>query len=208
MPNPPYRKALQHLQRTNPPTLRATALACLLSLAFLLATPQPAHSSELDDRRQAILASMHKPDAVVTEAIHREYWTGFDPSDPKLPAAMERLAAALKNSLAFERAKVLSYKASIRQRKPVLDPAYEEALQARLAVLRERNRPADNVLAQAKEFRESLVLVAKGKPLDAPGGAKVLMTPVLLDQLLMNADATHVRLERLLNPVWTPPAGG
>ncbi|CAN7706854.1 hypothetical protein LJR066_005756 [Acidovorax sp. LjRoot66] len=211
-PHPHHSEAIPHPRCPAPATLRARLAAALVCLACLasLAAHQTARAAELDARRQAILTSMYNPDAVVTEAVHRDFWSGFDndPSDPKLPASMERMAAALKNSLAFERAKVLSYKASIKQRKPVLDPAYEEALQARLAMLRDRNLPPDNVLAQAKEFRESLVPVSQGKPLGAPGGAQVLMTPALLDGLLKNIEAAHVRLERLLNPVWMPPAGG
>ena len=191
--------------------LKGCLAAALLCLACLSA-PQPGHAAELDAKRQAILTSMYQPDAVLTEQTHRDFWAGFDnsnPNDPNLPGAMARMAAALKNSLAFDQAKARSYQASIQQRKPVVDAGYEQALQDRLELLRARKLPPDNILAQDKEFRESLVPVSQGKPLDAPGGAKVRMTPALIEQLLKNLDATHVRLERLLNPVWVPvPAAG
>lgn len=181
----------------------AITLSCLVGVA----APRAALAAELDAQRQSVLNSMYQEDAVLTEKIHRDFWAGFeDPSNPNTPAAMERLAAALKNSLAFERAKVLSHKASIKQRKPVVDPSYEQALQGRLELLRARKLSPDNILAQDKAFRESLVPISKGKPIDAPNGSKLVMNDFLLDKVLKNIDAAHARLERLLNPVWTPPA--
>ena len=119
---------------------------------------------------------------------------------------MARLAVVLKNSLEFERAQVLSQKASIRQRKPVVDPGYEQALQSRLEMLRARKLPPDNVLAKDKAFRESLVPISQGKAIEAPNGSKILMNDFILDKVLRNIEATHARLERLLNPVWTAHA--
>lgn len=181
----------------------AVALACLVGVA----APQAALAAGLDAQRQSVLNSMYQEDAVLTEQIHRDFWAGFDdPNNPNTPASMERMAAALKNSLAFERAKVLSHKASIKQRKPVVDPSYEQALQGRLELLRARSLSPDNILAQDKAFRESLVPISKGKPVEAANGSKIVMNEFLLDRVLKNIEATHARLERLLNPVWTPPA--
>lgn len=181
----------------------AVALACLVGVA----APQAALAAGLDAQRQFVLNSMYQEDAVLTEQIHRDFWAGFDdPNNPNTPASMERMAAALKNSLAFERAKVLSHKASIKQRKPVVDPSYEQALQGRLELLRARSLSPDNILAQDKAFRESLVPISKGKPVEAANGSKIVMNEFLLDRVLKNIEATHARLERLLNPVWTPPA--
>lgn len=181
----------------------AIALSCLVGLA----APQAALAAELDAQRQSVLNSMLAEDAVLTEKIHRDFWTGFeDPNSPNTPAAMERLAAALKNSLEFERAKVLSHKASIKQRKPVVDPGYELALQGRLELLRARNLSPDHVLAKDREFRESLLSISKGKPIEASNGTKIVVNDFLLDKVFRNIEAAHARLERLLNPVWTPPA--
>lgn len=181
----------------------AITLTCLVGVA----APRAALAAELDAQRQSVINSMYQEDAVLTENIHRDFWTGFDdPNNPNTPASMERMAAALKNSLAFERAKVLSHKASIKQRKPVVDPSYEAAFQGRLELLRARNLSPDNILAQDKAFREMLVPISKGKPIEASNGSKLVMTDLLLDRVLKNIEAAHARLERLLNPVWTPPA--
>ena len=182
----------------------ALLVACLAGLA----APRAVLAAELDAQRQAVLQSMYQEDAVLTEKIHRDFWAGFDSGvgQPDTQASMARLAVVLKNSLEFERAQVLSQKASIRQRKPVVDPGYDQALQSRLEMLRARKLPPDNVLAKDKAFRESLVPISQGKAIEAPNGSKILMNDFILDKVLRNIEATHARLERLLNPVWTAPA--
>jgi hypothetical protein len=178
--------------------------ACLVAALSCAALPQVAMAAELDAQRQAMMVSMFKDDAVLTEQMHREFWAGLKDTDSEsAKASMDRLSAALKNSIEFERATVVSYKASIKQRKPVIDPSYELALKVRLEMIRARNMPADAVLAKDKAFRESLVPVSKGKSFDVQG-TKIVMNEQVIDKALKSIEASYARLERLLNPVWTP----
>ncbi|MDA8444199.1 hypothetical protein [Paracidovorax valerianellae] len=179
-----------------------TCCALLLS-CLLVATPWAA---ELSAKRQAVLMSMFKPDAVLTEQVHRDFWAGLDVSDvAATEAAQDRLAAAMRNSLEFESATALSYKASMKQRKPVVNPRYESALKDRLVMLKARNLSPDSVLAKDKAFRASLVPISRGKPFEVDGKS-VVMTPALADAALKQVEASHDRLERLLDPVWREAA--
>lgn len=180
-------------------TCFALVLSCLLASA--------PWAAELSAKRQALLMSMFKEDAVLTEQVHRDFWAGVDVSDAAATeAAQDRLAAAMRNSIEFERATALSYQASMKQRKPVVNPRYESALKDRLAMLKARNLSPDDVLAKDKAFRASLVPISRGKPFDADG-KRIVMTPALADAALQRVEASHQRLERLLNPVWAGAGG-
>ncbi len=173
----------------------ASVMACSLGAA------------ELDAKRQAVIVSMFQEGAVLTENIHRDFWAGVKDTDPAATqAAMGRLVAALKVSLDYERASVLSLKASIQQRKPVVDPSYEAVLSTRLDMIRARNSSPDTVLAKDKAFREILVPVSKGKRFERDGKT-VLITMAVADEALKRIEASYLRLERLLNPVWVNSGG-
>jgi hypothetical protein len=175
----------------------------VLALSFSALSPA-AMAAQTEAERQAVIMSMFKDDAVLTEDVHREFWSGLqDPEAAVSRGALERVAFALKNNLEMERATVVSYKASIKQRKPVVDKSYESALKTRLEMMQMRKLPTDAVMAKDKAFRESLALVAKGKPVEA-NGTKITMTNALIDQALVRLEDSYARLERLLNPVWTP----
>ncbi len=178
--------------------------ACMVLALSCAALSPVAIAAQTDAERQTVIMSMFKDDAVLTEEVHREFWSGLkDPEAAVSRSAMERVAFALKNNIELERATVVSYKASIKQRKPVVDKSYESALKTRLEMMRMRNLSTDSVLARDKEFRDSLVAVSKGKPVET-NGTKITMTNALIDQALVRLEASYARLERLLNPVWTP----
>lgn len=178
--------------------------ACLVLALSCAALSPVAMAAQTDAERQTVIMSMFKDDAVLTEEVHREFWSGLkDPEAAVSRSAMERVAFALKNNIELERATVVSYKASIKQRKPVVDKSYEAALRTRVEMMRMRNLSTDSVLARDKVFRDSLVAVSKGKPVEADG-TKITMTNALIDQALVRLEASYARLERLLNPVWTP----
>jgi len=84
-----------------------------------------------------------------------------------------------------------------------VDKSYEQALMTRVEMMRMRKLSTDPVLAKDKAFRESLVPVSKGQSFEI-GGNKVSMTSAIIDKELLRLDASRARLERLLNPVWTP----
>ncbi len=178
----------------------------VLALSFAALSPV-AMAAQTDAERQTVIMSMFKDGAVLTEEVHREFWSGLqDPEAAVSRSAMERVAFALKNNIELERATVVSYKASIKQRKPVVDKSYESALKTRLEMMRMRNLATDSVLARDKEFRDSLVAVSKGKPVET-NGTKITMTNELIDKALVRLEASYARLERLLNPVWTASPG-
>lgn len=175
----------------------------VLALSFSALSPV-AMAAQTEAERQAVIMSMFKDDAVLTEDVHREFWSGLqDPEAAVSRGALERVAFALKNNIEMERATVVSYKASIKQRKPVVDKSYEAALKTRVEMMKMRKLSTDAVLAKDKEFRDSLVAVSRGKPVEA-NGTKITMTNELIDQALVRLEASYARLERLLNPVWTP----
>lgn len=179
--------------------------ACLTVALCFAAAPLAANAAGMDERRQGVVTSMFQENAVLTEEIHRDFWAGFeDPNNPSTQASMDRLSAALKNSIQLERAVALSYKASIKQRKPVVDASYDTAFQNRLELLRARKLPPDTALAKDKAFRESLPKVAKGQSIES-NGSRVVMNTFLVDKSLQVIEASYARLERLFNPVWTPP---
>ncbi|MES2611105.1 MAG: hypothetical protein V4679_12735 [Pseudomonadota bacterium] len=180
--------------------------ACLVVALCCMAAPLTSQAAGLDARRQGVATSMFEEHAVLTEEIHRDFWDGLeDPKNPSTQASMDRLSAALKNAIELQRATAVSYKASIKQRKPVVDPSYDAALHSRLEMLRARNLSPENVLATDKAFRDSLPNVAKGKSIESHG-TRILMNNYLVDKSLQLIEASHARLERLFNPVWTPPA--
>lgn len=175
--------------------LLASVLACSLG------------AEELDAKRQAVIVSMFEDGAVLTESIHRDFWAGIKNTDPAATeAAMGRVVLALKVNLDFERASVLSLKASIKQRKPVVDPSYEAVLSTRLDMIRARNLSPNTVLAKDRAFREILVPVSKGKSFQQDGKT-VLITLAVADEALKHIEASHLRLERLLNPIWANSGG-
>ncbi len=76
--------------------------ACPVVAMSCAAIPQAALAAELDAQRQAVMISMFKDDAVLTEQTHREFWVGIKDTDSEsTKAAMDRLSAALKNSIDF-----------------------------------------------------------------------------------------------------------
>ncbi|MFN9475613.1 hypothetical protein [Acidovorax sp.] len=184
---------------------RKQCLRAGLVLALSLGALSPvAMAAQTDAERQAVILSMFKDGATLTEDVHREFWSGLkDPEAAVSRSSTERVAFALQNTIELERATLASYKASIQQRKPVVDKSYEQALMTRVEMMRMRKLSTDPVLAKDKAFRESLVPVSKGQSFEI-GGNKVSMTSAIIDKELLRLDASRARLERLLNPVWTP----
>lgn len=181
------------------------SLRAALVLALSLGAFSPmAMAAQTDAERQAVIMSMFKDGATLTEDVHREFWSGLkDPEAAVSRSTTERVAFALKNTIELERATLLSYKASIKERKPVVEKSYEQALMTRVEMMRMRKLSTDPVMAKDKAFRESLVPVSKGQAFEA-GGSKIAMTTEVIDKELVRLEASHARLERLLNPVWTP----
>ncbi len=177
-------------------------IALLLTWASALvasAEQQP----RLTARQQEIFSQIAPVDGVLTEELHREFWSYVPESirnDANARAELQQqVSRILPEALQFQKETWLSIKMSAEGGKVIYSPDYQAAKQ------RVMNDEIETFREQAKQgavSAEQMIQAAATKRSFSTKNGSIYLTPELAQTVLGGLDGSLARIEKLSNPVW------
>ena len=181
--------------------LRLCFVLSLSCTSVLVASAE--QQSVLSPRQQQIFRQIAPVDGVLTEELHREFWSYVPEAVRNNPVARAELQEVVSHflpaALRFQREVWTSIKMSAQAGKVIFSPGYETVKQR---ITNDKNETLRKQAREGAATAERMIHAAANKRPFPTQSGNMYLTPELADTVLGGLDASVARVEKLADPVW------